>query len=405
MKHGAAALQRDTVTAAGYATLTSLGWFLYTLGPTVPLLRAEQEISRTLASMHSVAFAVGAVIAGLSAVPILKRTQRDGGMRLGLLLLAVGGCVLAVGSLPDGGVISLTLTGAGIAGIGGALAVNAATAVLSAHHGTAGAAAIAEGNAVAVAAGLLAPLAVGAATAMAFTWRGATLILVPVALSAWMLTGRGNHAAAFTVAAPRTAEGGREGLPAAYWLLLLAVVACIMVEAGFVTWTPDLLRDRVGLGAAAAAATTSAFLAGMAAGRFAVARFSLRRAPLPLFAACLVLAAAGWALMWTASVLPVAVAGLVLAGLGAAGHFPLGSVLLINASNGQPDSALGWMAVGLGSAGGAGPFVLGSLADIAGIFLAFIVIPTCLLVALFSAGLAARSGTLARRQVRMPALR
>jgi hypothetical protein len=100
--------------------------------------------------------------------------------------------------------------------------------------------------------------------------------------------------------------------------------------------------------------------------------------------------------MWTAAVPSVAVVGLVLAGLGAAGHFPLGSVLLINASDGQPDLALGWMAVGLGSASGAGPFLLGSLADVAGIFLAFVVIPTCLLVALLGAGLAARAGALAR---------
>jgi fucose permease len=397
MKRRAAVLERDAVTVAGYATLTTLGWFLYTLGPTVPLLRAEQETSRTLASMHNVAFAVGVIVTGLAAVPILRRIQRDGGMRLGLLLLAAGSGLLVVGSLPDGGAIAVTLTAAGIAGAGGALAVNAATAVLSDHHSAAGAAAVTEGNAVAAAAGLLAPLAVGAATAMAVTWRGAALLLGPFALIAWVLTGRGDHAEAFTATAPRSADSTRGMLPAAYWLLLLALVACLMVESGFVTWTPDLLRDRVGLGAGAAAATTSAFLAGMAAGRFTVARFSLRLATLPLFAGCVVLAAAGWALMWTASVLPVALAGLVLAGLGAAGHFPLGSVLLINASDGQPDRALGWMAVGLGGAGGAGPFVLGSLADIVGIVPAFIVIPTCLLVALLGAGLAARVDILATR--------
>jgi len=47
-------------------------------------------------------------------------------------------------------------------------------------------------------------------------------------------------------------------------------------------------------------------------------------------------------------------------------------------------------------ASGADPFMLGSLADLAGIFLAFIVIPACLLVALLGAGLAAHFGTSAR---------
>ena len=385
---------------AGYATLATFGWFIYTLGPTVPLLRVEQQTSRTLASMHNVAFAAGIVVTGLVAVRILQRTQRDGGIRLGVLLLAAGCITLVVGSLPDGGAIPVTLAAAFVAGVGGALSVNAATAMLSDRHGEAGASAVTEGNAVASTIGLLAPLAVGAATVLAVTWRGAVLLLVPLAAIVWILIGRGRHAEAFAAATPRGADGAGGALPPAYWLLWLALIACIMVEAGFVTWTPDLMRDRVGFGVGAAAATASAFLAGMAVGRFTVARLSLRFAALPLFAGCLVVAGAGWALMWSTRTPGVALAGLVLAGLGAAGHFPLGSVLLIEASDGQPDRALGWMSVGLGAASGAGPFVLGGLADLAGIFLAFIVIPACLIVALAAAGLAARAGTLAtpRRQ-------
>jgi MFS family permease len=159
----------------------------------------------------------------------------------------------------------------------------------------------------------------------------------------------------------------------------------------------DLLRNRIGLDAGAATATTSAFLAGMAAGRFTVARLSLRFATLPLFAGCLMLAAAGWTLMWATRVPALALLGLVVAGLGAAGHFPLGSVLLIDASEGEPDRALGWMAVGLGAASGAGPFVLGSIADFGGIHLAFTMVPICLLVAALGAAVAARATALARR--------
>ena len=85
---------------AGYATLATFGWFIYTLGPTVPLLRVEQQTSRTLASMHNVAFAAGIVVTGLVAVRILQRTQRDGGIRLGVLLLAAGCITLVVGRYP-----------------------------------------------------------------------------------------------------------------------------------------------------------------------------------------------------------------------------------------------------------------------------------------------------------------
>ena len=61
MTRAEAPFRRDAVTRAGYATLAAYGWFLYSFGPTVPLLRAEQGISRTVASLHNVAFSVGAV--------------------------------------------------------------------------------------------------------------------------------------------------------------------------------------------------------------------------------------------------------------------------------------------------------------------------------------------------------
>lgn len=390
-------LERDRVTVAAYATLATFGWFIYTLGPTVPLLRAEQDTSRTVASMHNVAFAVGAVVAGLAATRILQRTGRDGGIRLGVGLLAAGATLLVTGSLPDGGAIAVTLGAAFVAGVGGALTVNAATATLSDRHGAAGAAAVTEGNAVAATVGLIAPLAVGAATALALTWRGATALLVPLAATVWILTRRAGDADAFAATAPpEDGDDHGDALPASYWLIWIALIACIMVETGFVTWTPDLLGDRIGLGAGAASATITAFLAGMAAGRFTIARLSLQLPAVALFAGSLLLAVGGWAMMWTAQVPLVALAGLVVAGLGAAGHFPLGSVLLIHAARGQADRALGAMAVGLGSAAGAGPFLLGAVADRTSIYLAFLVIPACLLIALLTTVLAIRVGALTR---------
>ncbi|CAN5857488.1 hypothetical protein BH24ACT15_BH24ACT15_27630 [soil metagenome] len=81
-----------------------------------------------------------------------------------------------------------------------------------------------------------------------------------------------------------------------------------------------------------------------------------------LYHGTLVLAGLGWLLMWTSATAPSAFIGLALAGLGASGHFPLGAVLLMNASAGQPDRALAIMAIGLGAASGVGPLALGVLA-------------------------------------------
>lgn len=397
-------LERDAVTIAGYASLATFGWFIYTLGPTVPLLRAEQETSRTLAGMHNLTFAVGAVVTGLIARRVMRRIQRDGGIRLGVALLTAGALALVVGSLPDGGALPLTLGAVLVAGIGGALAVNAATATLADRHGATGAAAVSEGNAVAATVGLVAPLAVGTATALALTWRGATVIVVPLAAAVWILTRRAGDVAAFAASAPVDGHDDDAGLlPLPYWLLWVGLVACIMVEAAFVTWTPDVLGDRIGLRADVAAATPAAFLAGMAVGRFTVARFALHRSAVSLFAICLVLAAGGWALLWATQVAVIAMVGLILAGLGVAGHFPLGSVLLITAARGDADRALGAMAIGLGAAAGLGPFLLGSVADRVGIHLAFLVIPACLLIAMLMTALAVRTGSVARRPAAPPA--
>ena len=62
-------LTRDRTTWLIYAQLGLWGFFLYGFGPVVPLLRDEQGTSAAVASLHSTAIAVGALLGGALFAP------------------------------------------------------------------------------------------------------------------------------------------------------------------------------------------------------------------------------------------------------------------------------------------------------------------------------------------------
>ena len=77
--------------------------------------------------------------------------------------------------------------------------------------------------------------------------------------------------------------------------------------------------------------------------------------------------AVGFAVFWASTSAPLAVAGLLVCGLGVSLYFPLGLSRAIAVSDGRPDQATARVGVGAALASGVGPFVLGALADAAGI--------------------------------------
>jgi fucose permease len=375
-------LHRDRVTALGYAVVAVWGWFIYALGPSIPLLRDDLGTSSAVAGLHSVALAGGGVVGGLAAMRVIGRFGRDGGMRRGLACIAVGAAGIVVGSLPGIGLLAVTLLSAAVAGVGGSLAINSSTAVLSDHHGVGGPAAVSESNATGSIVGLVAPVVVGATVATSLTWRAGLATAVPLAAVVIVAAVRTPHVGAFEAVRRDRGRASLRHFDRRYWLLWGALICAVIVEFAFVTWTSDLLVARTGLGVGAASTWTAGFLGGMAVSRLAVGRLSLRLPPATLFLACLVVAAIGWAVLWVATAPTLAVTGLLIAGLGAGGHFPLGVSLLIGASDGEADLGLAVLAVGLGSAGGLGPFALGVVADASSIHTAFLIIPATLVVAI-----------------------
>jgi fucose permease len=109
----------------------------------------------------------------------------------------------------------------------------------------------------------------------------------------------------------------------------------------------------------------------------------------PLMLVCAAVAAAGFAVFWSAPSLPVAGAGLAVTGLGVALLYPTTVSRTVAAWPHAPDRAAARAALASGVAIGGAPFVLAHLADLTGLRTAYLVVPL-LLAALVVRTLAAR---------------
>lgn len=366
-------LERDRLTWLTYLQLGSYGYFLYGFGPTLSLLRDEQGTSRSVAGLHGTALAVGSLVSALLVARLVLRFGRTAVMWAGLATLCTGILVYTSSTA-----IPLTLAGAFIGAFGGSFVVVSSAPVLSDHHGESGPSAISEANAVAAGVGTVAPLVVGACVGLGLGWRPALLVLLPVVL-ALAVAGRGVRAPRPALAADDGESAGR--LPRRYWISWGVVTAGIAVEFCLVLWTADVLRDRMGLSPGPAAAGVTALVAGMCAGRVLGGRLALRWPVDTLLYAAILTAGCGFTVFWLTDLTALALPTLLLCGLGVALFYPLGIARAIDASEGRPDHASARAGLGAALASGAGPFVLGALADQVGLHLALLIVPALLLVA------------------------
>jgi len=364
-------LTRDRVTWLVYLQLGTYGYFLYAFGPTLPLLRDELHLSRTVAGLHSTMLAAGAVVAGLVFHRLVPRFGRGPVMWLGLGGMSAGVALLCLGT-----VLPATLTGTLVAAAFGSLVVNGSATILSDHHGALGPGAISEANACAAGFGMTGPLAVGASVDAGAGWRPA--LFAVVALAALIAV----SFARVRIPDRRPATTGDHDphgpLPRRYWIAWGVLVVCIGVEFCLTLWSSDVLRTRTGLAPGPAAAGVTAMVGGMLVGRVVGSRLALRYDTERLLLGAIGLAAAGFAAFWLTTVPGLAMAGLFAAGLGVSLHFPLGIARAIIASGGRPDLAAARGSLGAGVAVGTAPFALGALADQVGTHTAFLLVPLLL---------------------------
>ncbi|MGQ0625037.1 MAG: MFS transporter [Sporichthyaceae bacterium] len=364
-------MTRDRLTFLVYGHLGLWGYFLFTFGPVIPLLRDDLEISNAVAGLHASMIALGSLSASL-LYPWAARTLGRGGLaRIATWGLAVGVSALCLISH-----LSATLSGAFVAGGFGSMLVTGSTVILRARHGRAAPAAITEANAVASALGLLGPALVGLAALAGWSWR--PVLLLAVALAAALALSLGDE----PVPDADPGEHHDPGrLPLGYWCAWLTVSAVIGVEASMTVWSSELLRERSGLGDGQATAGVSVLLAGMLLGRVAGGALARRHDSSRLLLGALALAAGGFALFWTATAAGPALVGMAVMGTGMALHYPLAVNAAVAAGHANPDRAAGRAALGVGIAGASVPLLMGALSDACDVRTAYMLVPGLLTLA------------------------
>ncbi|GAA4639688.1 hypothetical protein GCM10023196_102310 [Actinoallomurus vinaceus] len=364
-----------------YTVLSCLGFLLNGMGAVLAPLQKDLGVDRGQVAFYPTLFAAGLLVIGLVGAPLVGRVGRAVTLRASIGGMIAGGLLLATP------VRILTLAGALLLGIGGALLIQLIPALLGALHPHAPAAAVGEANGLASAASVLAPLAVAGALAGGLGWRAGYLaaplvLLAVVALLAW-------HVPMPDASEPHddAPTGSRAALIGPWIEVLLAV----SVEFCMVFWAASAVGDWHHASAGLAPAVASLFLVGMAAGRsFAVPVTRRLRGHRPLMLTCVAVAAGGFALFWAAPSLPLSGAGLAVAGLGVALLYPTTVSRTVAAWPHAPDKAAARAAMASGLAIGGAPFLLARLSDTVSLRTAYLIVPA-LLIALAVRSLAART--------------
>jgi fucose permease len=348
-----------------------MAFLLNGLGAVLAPLQAELGVKRGDVAFYPSLFALGLIVVGLSGGSLVGHIGRRATLRLSIGGMVLGGLLFAVpGRIP-------TLFGALLLGLGAALLVQLMPALLAAIHEQSATAAVGEANGVASASSVVAPLAVGAALSVGLGWRIGYLGLPVLALAAAFIpVWRLNVPLAQTYASdPRSRTVAPLFGP---WFDLLVAVSA---EFCMVFWAASAMGEWHHATTAQAPALASLFLVGMATSRFLaspITRFFPEARVLILTS--IGVAAAGFALFWSAPILVLAALGLLVTGYGVAMLYPTIVSLLIATWPQAPDQAAARATLGSGLAIGVTPFLLGRLSDGIGLRAAYLIVPGLLVV-------------------------
>lgn len=357
-------LLRDRATLRLYAALGVVGYAIGALGPTLALVRDRLELGDVVYGVHPSVLAAGLILAGLLGERPLARLGTDALLRGSLGLLAAACAALATASAAG-----VSLAAAGLFGIGQGLALAAIATELQTRHGALASVALSEANVVASATGVVAPAALAGLVAAGLDGRAAMLAIVPLAAPLVLSAARG--AAPAVAMRPAPGPPPRRGSFARWWLALF-LFQC--VEICLLYWTAPYLEHRTGLSAGAAGGALTAFFVAQVTGR-ALGMGAVRRfAAASILAASLGLASAGILVLWVATAPALAVAGLALASLGVANLYPVSAAMALGAGATAAQAGVR-VSLAIGAAGLTAPPLVGGLAALAGLGVAFAALP------------------------------
>ncbi|MBT8193087.1 MAG: MFS transporter [Acidimicrobiia bacterium] len=361
--------ERDPFTILTYGMAVAFGFALAALGPAMPLIREDLEMSRTLGGLHFTALAAGSVLAGFSSERLTARWGRRLVFWAGGTGVAAGALIVGAGWHP-----AVTLIGSIVVGTSGALMLTTGQAALSDHHPLHRPVALTEVN-TAMSLGAVVPaLLIGGLAAAGVGWRAA--FLAPLGI--WIVLAATRRTEPFPAPAPADAPAERYRLSRSYWIYWAALIPAVGAEWSIAAWGAGFLVDVAGTAEATAALLMMGFFGAMVAGRAVGARIARRAKPPVVLATSITVATVGALVLLIAESAFSAVIGLVVAGLGISMLFPMLLALAMSTAPGHADAASARAFIAGGSAVLVAPLTLGVVADTAGIRAAFGLVPALL---------------------------
>lgn len=365
---------RSHQTKITYISFGTFGWYLYALGPSMDFLRIEQGTTAFVMSLHMAFLALGSIFGGVLTSYLSARIGRGQTLQLSGFAMGASLLLIALGPNPI-----VTITGTFLMGVVSTSTVALTNSYLTYAHGDRAAKAIAEANLAAAAAGLISPLVIGIAVGIGWGWRVGLLAAAASFVITELFRGDLNK---YNEAAKTVTEKVKVKLSRRYWWTWALLFTTAGTEFSVALWNTTLLRDRGGLGDAAAAAGLAAFTGGMALGRLLLARFADRFDSEKLLTFAFILPLVSFWGIWALPIASIMLVSLVLFGVGAGMHWPLGIARTVRAGGKHPDVASSRTAYATGAAGMILPVMLGAMADSFGVHTAFLIVPVVLALGL-----------------------
>jgi predicted MFS family arabinose efflux permease len=350
--------RRDRSVALAYIFNSSLTGFQIAIGATMPVIRADLNISLTLASLH---FTIAA-LCGMIGANLVAMVVGRFGRRLTMIasVTVVSLALLAFCIAPS---VILTLLACAAFGFAGPFALVLTQAELLDRQVYHRAIAMAELNLVVSAALVATTLGVGPLVALTGSWRIA--LMLPVA--ATFCTFFALRGLVFSDAARRRGSRTKRRMTGLAWLFCLLIICSTAVEWSYGYQGAEFLDQAGGVSKEAAATLMTLFYAGMVVSRIVLIRAVRKVAISRLLQASFVISLVGFLLLAAGPSVEFKALGLLISGLGIAVTYP---TIVTLAGTAFPD-ATDWIVAKLYVAGGLAiglaPFLIGALGDQVGI--------------------------------------
>lgn len=352
-----------------YVAMGGIGYLVYAVGFITPYLRHDLGVAPWVAALPNSAMAVGLGVGGVSARALNARLGAQRAARGWLLVMALGGVLLATP-------VSILVTIAGGFAFGASLGGTLVHVNSALGQGERGGLLLTRANLASNVAGVVGPLALSAAASGIGWWYG-SLVPVPFLL-ALVLVMPGSPA--------RDLRTGRDAveppLPGAFWLSWAFLTLGIGAEFSYVVWGSQVVAARTGLTQEAATGLASLFVAGMVGGRLAASLVGIgARRQLLVLRAGTAVTALGALVVWLAQRPEVAGAGLLLGGIGMAPIYPFAASLALAHAPDAPIRASARLTLASSVAIFTAPLVLGVAAGAVGVVGAWLIALAILAVA------------------------